>query len=374
MMNLRGFLTIALLATGVAAHPGHDINEEMAVRREHLENSPTNLDHCIDMHRASGLADRAIQRRGESAYRHYMNAGLHKRQVSSTSKSHKSDKHYNITTPHATVFGGNKSCVVTPEGTEGPFYVIGETIRSNITEDQAGIPLYLDFQVIDVTTCKPIPNIYFDVWNANSTGVYSGSLSPVNGVYGMSDKANLNKQFLRGLQLTDEDGAVSFTTSFPGHYATRATHIHIATHLNAKPQANNTVWDLTVTHAGQLFFDQDLLNAVEKLSPYTGNTAAVTPNNRDQILLAEAAHSDPFFDYVMLGNSVADGVFVWYTVGVNPGLSRTIQASAENDAGGGKMRSNPGGFGIFPGGLPTNTALTPVKSATKHETAVPTHI
>ena len=187
----------------------------------------------------------------------------------------------------------------------------------------------------------------------------------------MSDKSNLNKQFLRGLQLTDEDGAVSFTTSFPGHYATRATHVHIATHLNAKSQPNNTVWDLTVTHAGQLFFDQDLLNAVEKLSPYTGNTASITPNARDQILLAEAAHSDPFFNYVMLGNSVADGVFVWYTIGVNPSMTRTIQASAENAAGGGKMRSNPNAIGIFPGGFPSNTELSSVRVGPHRETLAP---
>lgn len=92
--------------------------------------------------------------------------------------------------------------------------------------------------------------------DANATGVYSGVLSPVNGQYGIQDKNNLNKQFLRGLQLTDADSALSFTTSFPGHYARRAKHMHIATHLNAEAEANKTLWDLTVTHAAKLFFDQ----------------------------------------------------------------------------------------------------------------------
>ncbi|KAL5402652.1 hypothetical protein PMIN03_010494 [Paraphaeosphaeria minitans] len=34
-------------------------------------------------------------------------------------------------------------------------------------------------------------------------------------------------------------------------------------------QANETVWDLTATHAGQLFFNQDLIIAFEKTAAYT---------------------------------------------------------------------------------------------------------
>lgn len=42
---------------------------------------------------------------------------------------------------------------------------MGQNARSNIADDQPGIPLHLDFQVIDVNTCKPISGIYFDLWS-----------------------------------------------------------------------------------------------------------------------------------------------------------------------------------------------------------------
>jgi len=32
-------------------------------------------------------------------------------------------------------------------------------------EGQAGIPLHLDIQVIDVETCKPIPNTFIEMWS-----------------------------------------------------------------------------------------------------------------------------------------------------------------------------------------------------------------
>jgi len=76
-MKLQTLFVTALLATGATTHPGHDLNEEIATRRTFLEESPSNLDHCIDVHRASGLADRAIRRRGESAHRYYTNSGLY---------------------------------------------------------------------------------------------------------------------------------------------------------------------------------------------------------------------------------------------------------------------------------------------------------
>src|SRR3569833_1459895 len=100
--------------------------------------------------------------------------------------------------------------------------------------------------------------------DVNSTGVYSGALAIPNGS-GMGDKAILNRTFLRGAQMTDNDGVVQFETIFPGHYTGRATHVHMTTHLNAKAEANNTIWHTTATHAGQLFFDQDLINEVEFL-------------------------------------------------------------------------------------------------------------
>lgn len=47
--------------------------------------------------------------------------------------------------------------------------VTGELVRRSIREDQPGVPLDLDIQLIDVNTCEPMVGAYVDVWNCNAT-------------------------------------------------------------------------------------------------------------------------------------------------------------------------------------------------------------
>lgn len=42
--------------------------------------------------------------------------------------------------------------------------VAGESIRSDITEDQTGVPVHLDISFIDVNTCQPLVDSWVDVW------------------------------------------------------------------------------------------------------------------------------------------------------------------------------------------------------------------
>lgn len=130
------------------------------------------------------------------------------------------DHHSNLTvTPETAdpsiLFTGNASCILTPETTEGPYWVSGELVRENIVEDEQGVPLILDIQVVDVNTCEPIPQAYTEIWHCNSTGVYSGVVAGGNG--NQADQSNLDNTALRGIQLTDDDGVVAFETLFPGH-------------------------------------------------------------------------------------------------------------------------------------------------------------
>jgi hypothetical protein len=191
----------------------------------------------------------------------------------------------------------------------------------------------------------------------------------------MSDKANLNKAFLRGIQQTDSDGVVQFETNFPGHYAGRATHLHMITHVeDTKAKDNNTIWNSRVRHAGQVFFDQTLISAVEATAPYSTNRQARTANKNDAILIQETANkADPFFEYVELGTSLKDGVFGWFSLGVNMTYSRTIMTVAQKFKEGGKMVTTnpkvPGLDAIFPGGFPT--AFQPGIGSAAMETSVP---
>lgn len=47
------------------------------------------------------------------------------------------------------------ACVLTPELTEGPYFLSGDKLRRNISEKRPGRPLTLNLRVLDSATCKP---------------------------------------------------------------------------------------------------------------------------------------------------------------------------------------------------------------------------
>ncbi|ORY85362.1 hypothetical protein BCR35DRAFT_290079 [Leucosporidium creatinivorum] len=67
-------------------------------------------------------------------------------------------------------------CSMTPEVTQGPYHVLGELVRQNITEGQAGVPLEVRINIIDIASCSPV-QMWVDAWHANATGFYSGYIA-----------------------------------------------------------------------------------------------------------------------------------------------------------------------------------------------------
>lgn len=180
--------------------------------------------------------------------------------------------------------------------------------------------------------------------SCNSTGVYSGVVANGNGD---GDDSNLDNTALRGIQPTDSDGVAGFDTIFPGHYSGRATHIHVVTHIGSTVLDNGTLTGGTITHTGQLFFDQSLITEVNELSPYNEDTAAVVENVDDRVF-ADATvttGADPVFNYVLLGDDVSDGLFGWTSIGIDTSASYTASEAAHYYASGGVSESSGGGPG-----------------------------
>jgi protocatechuate 3,4-dioxygenase beta subunit len=96
--------------------------------------------------------------------------------------------------------------------------VKGEHIRYDLQDGQPGVPIIIEGQFLDVETCEPIEGLWWDLWNCNSTGVYSGLVATGNG--NTDDTGNLDNTFLRGIQPTDSEGVVTFKSIFPGHVST----------------------------------------------------------------------------------------------------------------------------------------------------------
>jgi len=169
-------------------------------------------------------------------------------------------------------------CVLSPEQTEGPYYIAREKIRSNITEHRPGTPLKLRIAVVDASTCKPVKNAAVDIWHCDAGGIYAGFIAastggPPGGNAGPSDK----QTFLRGIQFTDSRGNVQFETIYPGWYRGRTVHIHVKVHLTHDSVGH-------VVHTGQLYFQDSLTARVYQAAPYKGRAAQRdTFNNTDGI-------------------------------------------------------------------------------------------
>lgn len=164
------------------------------------------------------------------------------------------------------------SCVLSPEMTEGPFFVDERLQRSNLIGPNAGpgladaYPLMLVMTLVNVRErCAPMPGVQVDVWHTDANGNYSD----VQGQRGQT--------FCRGYQITDGMGRVAFNTVYPGWYPGRAIHIHVkARKLDA---TRNTSSEFTT----QVFFDEATNDAVMAMRPYNRRGNRRTTNARDGI-------------------------------------------------------------------------------------------
>jgi protocatechuate 3,4-dioxygenase beta subunit len=153
------------------------------------------------------------------------------------------------------------SCILTPEQTEGPYYIAGEKLRRNITDGRPGTSLVLRAFVVDATTCRPIRNAAVDIWHADAGGVYSG----------FGDGAS-SRTFMRGIQRTNAKGLAQFRTVYPGWYQGRTVHIHVKVHVGG-----------SVVHTGQLYFPDSVTDAVYRRAPYSSRPNRDVRNATDSV-------------------------------------------------------------------------------------------
>jgi protocatechuate 3,4-dioxygenase beta subunit len=153
------------------------------------------------------------------------------------------------------------SCILTPEQTEGPYYIAGEKLRRNITDGRPGTPLLLRTFVVNASTCKPIRNAAVDIWHADAGGVYSG--------FGAGASS---RTFMRGVQRTNAKGLAVFRTVYPGWYQGRTVHIHVKVHVGGNE-----------LHTGQLYFPDSVTDAVYRRAPYSSRPNRDVRNSGDSI-------------------------------------------------------------------------------------------
>ncbi len=108
-------------------------------------------------------------------------------------------------------------------GSNGPdVLALSGVVRSDITTSFGGlsgtvdgIPLSVTLTIVSTNSCAPLEGYAVYLWHCDRDGQYSLYSSGVT-----------NQNWLRGVQVADAGGALTFSTVFPGCYPGRWPHMH----------------------------------------------------------------------------------------------------------------------------------------------------
>ncbi|MCC7040376.1 MAG: intradiol ring-cleavage dioxygenase [Burkholderiales bacterium] len=129
---------------------------------------------------------------------------------------------------------GALACSLIPAETEGPYPADGTNgpnvltmsgiVRSDIrssfgsagTTMATGTPLAFTIKLVNVNNnCAPVAGAAVYAWHCDASGRYS-----------LYSSGATTQNYLRGVQVSDANGLVTFTSIFPGAYSGRWPHIH----------------------------------------------------------------------------------------------------------------------------------------------------
>lgn len=131
--------------------------------------------------------------------------------------------------------------------------------------------LNLDLVNVD-TACKPLADMAVYTWHCDAAGQYS--------IYDVADQNDL-----RGMQISDSAGKVSFTTILPGTYRGRWPHIRFEVFRSA----DAAVADEKALLVGQLAFAETLVIPHDVGDPRYADSI---PNLASQTLVTDGIFGD----------------------------------------------------------------------------------
>lgn len=200
-------------------------------------------------------------------------------------------------------------CVVSPEQTEGPYFVDEKLNRADIRVDPTnrlespGVPLRLILNVNRVAnnSCAPLRGAIVDIWHCDALGAYS-DVRDNPGEFGDTR----GRKFLRGYQVTDAQGKVEFQTIYPGWYRGRAVHVHYKVRTDPRSEVGDEF-------TSQLYFDEATTEQVHSLAPYSQKGRPDTTNNSDGIF--RRGGKDLMLQLAKDGQGNSQGYIGTYNVG-----------------------------------------------------------
>jgi protocatechuate 3,4-dioxygenase beta subunit len=203
-----------------------------------------------------------------------------------------------------------------PEETAGPFpgdgsngpNVLAESgvVRQDISKSSGdasgvaeGLPATLDMRLLDVSgggTALAGAAVY--LWHCDREGRYS-----------LYDPAVASENYLRGVQVSDRDGRMTFQTIFPGAYAGRWPHMHFEVYENLDAAASAA----TKLRTSQLALPQEICEQVYATEGYEQSVENLAQTS----LASDSVFSDGYASQLAkTSGSVADGIALRLNVGV----------------------------------------------------------
>ncbi|KAA9392997.1 intradiol ring-cleavage dioxygenase [Kocuria coralli] len=210
--------------------------------------------------------------------------------------------------------------------------VVRSDIRSSFNGASGtaeGIPMTLELTIADMANGnKPFTGAAVYVWHCNRDGEYS-----------MYSENIVDENYLRGVQIVDQQGKVTFTSIFPACYSGRWPHIHFEVY----PDEASITDSANAISTSQVALPQDVCDTVYATTGYeqsVTNLAGISLS-ADNVFGEDEGASQMA---TVTGNA-SSGYKVSLTAGVDTGTEPT-GGSMPADGGGG-----PGGGGA-PMGAP----------------------
>jgi protocatechuate 3,4-dioxygenase beta subunit len=244
-----------------------------------------------------------------------------------------------------------------PDETAGPYPGDGSNgadvleesgiVRSDITSSigggttATGVPMALSLTILDMANNDaPFADVAVYVWHCDAAGGYS-----------MYSDGIENETYLRGVQVADSSGTVSYTSIFPACYTGRWPHVHFEVY----PTVNDITDSANAISTSQLALPQDACDAVYALSGYeasSGNLSQVSLDS-DNVFGDDSGA----LQLATVTGDATSGYQVSLTVRVDTSTTPTAGSAPSGGGGGGTPPSGgPGGGGTPPNGTPPTGA------------------
>lgn len=218
----------------------------------------------------------------------------------------------------------SSACSVIPSETNGPYpgdgtnslngttvnaLLLSGIVRSDITASigssttvAAGIPLQVTLHLQNSkSSCAPLSGYAVYLWHCTQDGLYS-----------MYSTGITDENYLRGVQVADSNGSVTFQTIFPGCYSGRMPHMHFEVYASEALATSTPAGDGIKT--SQIAFPVSVCNAVYATSGYSASVS--------NFAAMSFANDNVFSDgYATQLASLSGNTSTGYTATLNVGIS-----------------------------------------------------